>query len=413
MSARPSEAGTTSGMRNHVSDFRGVSRLAVDATTGVVGLVESMHTSIARIPTTLAGPVVGGAVRGVSSLVYRSIHGVTRVAGVGIDVALAGVARMVGDEESSRRREAVIAALNGVVGDHLADTGNPLAIAMRWRCGGTSVEPTRERLAAAFPTASGRVVVLVHGLCMNDLQWTQRGHDHGGALVRELGHTAVYLHYNTGRHVSTNGRAFAAMLESLVTEWPVPLEEITIVGYSMGGLVARSAHHYGTASGHAWPRRLRRLVFLGTPHHGSALERGGHLLHTLVDRAPFAGPLARLGTVRSAGITDLRHGNLLDEDWDGRDRFVHGADARRPLPLPQDVECFAIGGTTGRSPADLRSRLLGDGLVPLASALGRHRDPRFHLAFPASHRWVACGADHFDLLGRSDVYERIRGWMVG
>jgi hypothetical protein len=413
VSDRPLEARATRDARNHVSDLRGVSRLAVDATVGVVGVVEAMHTSIARIPTTLGGPLVGGAVRGVSSLVYRSIHGVTRVAGVGIDVALAGVAPAFGDVESSQRREAVIAALNGVVGDHLVDTGNPLAIPMRWRRGGKPVEPTRERLAAAFPTPSGKIVVLVHGLCMNDLQWTLREHDYGAALERDLGHTAVYLHYNTGRHVSTNGGAFASMLEALVSGWPVPVEEIAIVGYSMGGLVARSAHHYGTVAGHAWPRRLRTLVFVGTPHHGSALERGGHRLHRLIDRTPFAAPLARLGSVRSAGITDLRHGNLLDEDWDGHDRFAHGADARRPLPLPQDVDSFAIGATTGRSSTDLRSRFLGDGLVPLASALGHHRDPRFHLAFPASHQWVACGTDHVDLLGRTEVYERIRGWMMG
>jgi hypothetical protein len=389
-----------------------VSRLAVDATAGLTGLVEAMHVAIARMPAKLGGPLVEGAVHGIPRLVYRSIHGVTRAVGGGIDIVLAQLVPMLGHVDSSPAREAVIAALNGVLGDYLTETGNPLAIAMQWRKDGRPLEPTREGLAAAFPMPSAKIVVLVHGLCMNDLQWTRQGHDHGAALARALGYTPVYLHYNSGRHVSTNGRALTAKLEALVAAWPVPVEELAIVTHSMGGLVARSAHHYGTVAGHAWRRRLRRLVFLGTPHHGAALERGGHRLHRLFDQTPYTAPFARLGKIRSAGITDLRHGSLLDEDWHGRDRFAHGEDARRPVPLPDGVECFAVGATTGRSPRDLRGRLLGDGLVPLASALGRHRDPRLTLALPESRQWIACDTSHFELLSRPEVYERIHAWFA-
>jgi hypothetical protein len=399
--------------RNHVSDLRGAARLAIDATTGLAELVEAMHGSIARVPTTLGGPLVGGAVNGITRLAYRSIHGVTRAAGGGVDVLLARLAVLVGGGASSPPREAVVAALNGVLGDHLAESGNPLAIAMQVRRDGEAVRLTREGLAAAFPGASGKVVVLVHGLCMNDLQWTRAAHCHGTALRRALGYTPVYVHYNTGRHVSTNGRALTAVLEALVAAWPVPLEELAIVAHSMGGLVSRSAHHYATLAGHAWPHRLRTLVFLGTPHHGAVLERAGHRLHRLVESIPIAGPLARLGKMRSAGITDLRHGSLLDEDWHGRDRFVHGHDTRRPVPLPQGVRCFTIAATRGTSAADFRSRVIGDGLVPLPSALGHHEDPRFALAFPAPHQWIAWDTGHFGLLDRPAVYERIRDWLAG
>jgi hypothetical protein len=85
---------------------------------------------------------------------------------------------------------------------------------------------------------------------------------------------------------------------------------------------------------------------------------------------------------------------------------------RRPVPLPEGVACFAIGATTGRAPSDLRSRLLGDGLVPLASALGRHRDPRLTLAFPESHQWIAWETGHFDLLDRPEVSHRIHAWLT-
>ncbi|HZR84545.1 MAG TPA: alpha/beta hydrolase [Candidatus Binatia bacterium] len=406
------EVSAASVIRNHASDLRGVTRLAFDATAGVTALVEALHVEIARLPTKLGGPIGEAAVNGVTWLVYRSIHGATSAVGGGVDLLLAQLVPMLRHVESSPAREAAIAALNGVLGDHLAETGNPLAIAARLRSGGVPIELTREGLAAAFPAPSAKVVVLVHGLCMSDVQWTRRGHNHGTALARDLGYTPVHFHYNSGRHVSTNGRGLAGMLEALVAAWPVRVDELAIVAHSMGGLVARSAHHYAGVAGHQWRSRLRRLVFLGTPHHGAALERGGHRLQRLFEQTPFTAPFARLGKIRSAGITDLRHGNLLDEDWHGRDRFADGEDARRPLPLPERAACYAVAATTGSTANDLRGRLLGDGLVPLASALGRHRDPRLALAFPESHQWIACRTGHFDLLDHPGVWRRIRAWLA-
>jgi len=388
-----------------MSDLRGAARLAVDATAGVTEIVEEMHASIARIPTTLGGPI-GAVVNGITWLVYRTIHGVTRATGGGLDVALARLPPAVA-RESSPRREAFLAALNGVVGDHLAATENPLAIAMSFRVQGRPLVLERDALATALPAATGKILLLVHGLCMNDLQWTRPRHDHGAALARALGYPAVHLHYNTGRHVSTNGRELAGMLDALIAAWPVPVDELTIVGHSMGGLVARSAQHYAAVAGRRWPHLLRNLVFLGTPHHGAPLERGGHRLHLFVEKTPYAAPLARLGRIRSAGITDLRWGNLVDEDWDGRDRFARGEDGRRPVPLPDGVRCFTVAATRGTS-AD---GIVGDGLVPVASALGRHVDARHVLGFPPSHAHVASGTGHLELLERPDLSHRIASWL--
>jgi pimeloyl-ACP methyl ester carboxylesterase len=398
--------------RNHLSDLRGASRLAIDAIAGITGLVEAMHSNIAAKPTKLGGPIVSGAVNGTASLVYRSVRGVTRAVGGGLDLALGALIPAVGEMESTPARETVVAILNGVLGDHLAETHNPLAIAMRMRRDGKPLTLTREALSAAIPKPTAKLVVLAHGLCMNDLRWARDGQDHGAALAKALGYTAVYLHYNTGLHISTNGRAFADQLETLVAAWPVPLEELTIVAHSMGGLVARSAWHYGTAAGNAWPQKLGKLVFLGTPHHGAPLERGGHWIDTLVGRTPYTAPFTRLGRIRSAGITDLRHGSVHDEDWQGRDRFAHGKDPRQPMPLPEGVRCYAVAATTGRADAPLRDRLIGDGLVPVPSALGQHRDPRLTLVFPESQQWIAYGTSHLDLLARPEVYERIRGWLA-
>jgi len=398
-------------VRNPITDLRGASRMVVDAITGTIGLAEAIHANIAKTPTRLAGPIVGGALNGTTSVVYKSLRGITRAVGAGIDLALGAAAPALGHIESSPARESVIAALNGVLGDYLANTTNPLAINMRLRREGKALELTREGLCATIPVPSSKVLVLVHGLCRNDWRWERNGHDHGAELARDFSYTPVYLHYNTGLHISTNGRALAQMLETLVAAWPVPLEEVSILAHSMGGLVARSAHHYASSAGHAWPRKLRKLVFLGTPHHGVPLERVGHRVDLFLEKTSYTAPFALLGKVRSAGITDLRHGYVLEEDWKGHDRFANRTDPRRPLPLPDRVQCYTIAATIGRARAPRRDQLIGDGLVPVPSALGHHDDSRLELAFPRSHQWTAQGTSHLGLLSQSHVYERIRGWF--
>jgi PGAP1-like protein len=398
--------------RNHVTDLRGVSRMAIDATTGLVDLVETLQARIARGPAQLGGPVVAGAVHGISSLVYATIRGVTRAVGSGIDAVLAQLSPLLGEMESSRARDAMLAALNGVLGDYLAATHNPLAFDMSLRHAGSVLEPATADLAARFAAPRDRLLVLVHGLCLNDLQWERDGHDHGAALARDLGYAPLYLRYNTGQHISTNGQALAGQLEALVAAWPAPLAHLTILGHSMGGLVARSAIHYGRLARHAWPGVLRELVFLGTPHHGAPLERGGQWIDTLLGATPYTEPFRRLGRARSAGITDLRHGCVLDEDWQGRDRFAHGADPRRPLPLPQGIACFAVAAHLGADRSERGEHLLGDGLVPVASALGSHADARLNLDFPSGHQWIADATSHMDLLSRAAVYEHVRAWLA-
>jgi hypothetical protein len=397
--------------KHHLSDMRGASRLAIDATTALTALVEAMHLTVARRPGILGTPRPGRA-RGIAGLVYRTIRGTTGLVGGGIDAILARLLPLLDEVSPSRRREAVLAALNGVLGDYLAASSNPLAIPMRLRRNARPLQLDRQALAAAIGQPSARVAVLAHGLCLNDLQWHRQGHDHGAALARDLGYTPVYLHYNSGLHVSVNGRAFAGLLEVLLEQWPVAVKELVLIGHSMGGLVSRSACHHGALAGHDWPKRLRKLVFLGTPHHGAPLERGGHWVDVILGISPYTAPFARLGKIRSAGVTDLRHGNLLDEDWEGRDRFEHSRDLRRPVPLPEGVRCYAIAATTGKRAGDLGDRLLGDGLVPVASALGRHADPRRALSFPEARQWIGYGMSHLDLLSRPEVYAQLGRWLA-
>jgi hypothetical protein len=392
--------------RIHPSDLAGLAGLSIDAITGVVSLVEAMHQTIVRGPGIHEAAGAGPAAN-IPGLVYEAIRGTTRLTGLGIDAVLAQIAPAAGERESPAQREAMLAAVNGAWGDRLAAAGNPLEIPMRLRRGGRPLTLDKQRLASAIPSPGGRLLILAHGLCMNDLQWTHKEHDHGAMLANDLGYTPVYLHYNSGLHISTNGRAFAGLLEALVAQWPVPVEDLTILTHSMGGLVARSACYYGGAAGHGWLERLRAMVFLGAPHHGSPIERLGNLVNLFLEASPYAAPLARPGKTRSAGITDLRYGNLLDEDWEGGERFEH-RDTRRPVGLPDGVACYAIAGSMRQAAASV---LLGDGLVTLNSALGRHADPARKLDFAESHQWIAQGVNHLGLLSNRGVYDRVRRWL--
>lgn len=405
----------------HLSDIHGYSRLAIEATLGVTDLVEAMHHNILRLPLpfgkTAAKPASGvhGAVYNVlqktSGMVYGTIRRITTLIGGGLDAALEHLQPELAHINSSNERAAIVSILNGVLGDHMTTQGNPLTITMGFRRDGKVLALTPESLASAIPDPKGKILVLLHGHCMNELQWRRNGHDHGEVLSATGGYTPMHLRYNSGLHISTNGRAFADLLEEMVRNWPVPVQEVCIVGYSMGGLVARSAFHYGAQEKHDWLRHVHKLIFVGTPHHGSMVEQAGNFVDLALEVSPYSEALSRLGKIRSAGTTDLRHGNLIDEDWAGRNRFAHASDQRQLSQLPPDVQCYAIAAMIAKEHCEFRGKLFGDGLVPLKSALGHHKDEKRALAFAAGHQKVFYGMSHMDLLDSQEVCAQLQAWI--
>ncbi len=386
--------------------LHGTSRAAVDAVLAVTGIVEDMHRTIAQLSAPL-GRAAPGKTRGITGLVYRSVKGITGVVGQALDLGLGRLTPWLLDTSAGKAAQkgvkarlsasptvgkgggalpdaaAVLSALNGVVGDYLANSSNPLAIDIGLRQHG-------QPLALQGQT-NGKLLVLVHGLCMNDAQWLWQGHDHGAQLAQDLGYTALYLRYNTGRAIATNGRDFADLLEELVQSWPVPVTELALVCHSMGGLVARSACLQASESGQQWLKKLKKIVFLGTPHLGAPLERAGSWVDFLLSVSPYSAPLARLTLVRSAGIQDLRHGRVLS---------AAQATLIDALRLPARVKCFAVAASLTRAP---NQRLRGDRLVPVASALG--------LALPQARKRVVYATDHFALLGSAQVYGWLYAWL--
>ena len=433
------------------SSLRGTSALVIQAVKGITDLVEDMHRNIASV-SPIVGTAQQGRTKGITGLVYRSVRGVTQVVGWGLDKGLTladvpAVARVVSRtlqplatklnlKSAQPYRETVLAAANGVLGDTMAQAGNPLAITMQLRQQGAALTLSKAALQVQIKPATPKVLVLVHGLCMNDLQWLHVkdgvGHDHGASLAQDLGYTPVYLHYNSGRHISENGRDFAEILQSLTQAWPVPVTDLVIIGHSMGGLVSRSACAVARIEKMPWLKQLNKLICLGTPHHGAPLERAGSGLDYLLGISPYTAPFARLGLVRSAGIKDLRHGNLLDADWQGH-TALRAHDRGGVVPLPKGVKCYVLAATKKAQAAVTKTAakgnaanvvsaakvqgasaktLPGDGLVPVRSALGQHEDAAQALPIPASRQCVVYGTDHFDLLGSAVVYKKLHGWLL-
>jgi len=423
----PGRAGTPSDAAGpgllaqlRASDLRGVARLAAQATVGVSRVVEGVHQAVLGTMG-LPGGDQPASTRGLTGLVYRSVRGVTHLVDAGLQAGLARLEPFFSALDDPKpvqwEREAVLAALNGVMGDRLERDGNPLCTRMGLYQRGL---PLDTKALADAGTASGKLLVMVHGLCMNDLSWHQGGHDHGAFLSRERGYTPVYLRYNTGLHTSVNGAAFSDCLDALVACWPVAVTEIAIVAHSMGGLVARSACHHAAAasrhdggnSGGQWLPLLRHLVFLGTPHHGAPLERAGQWVHVLLGRSDYSRPFVRLASLRSAGITDLRYGHVLDSDWEGRDRFRKDPDRRTPVALPEGVACYAVAASLPSRHNAATEALLGDGLVPLRSALGVHDDPARTLGFLKSRQAVFYRLGHLALLGDAGVARQMARWLA-
>jgi pimeloyl-ACP methyl ester carboxylesterase len=405
-----------------LSDVRGLADVVVRSTRDVTAVVEGVHRSI-HATLGLPGAAHSGRTAGITGLVYRSIDGIMQLTGAGLGTSLALAETLAPRPKraplDSRERDALLGVVNGILGDRLVAAHNPLALPMTLRHEGQVIDP--DALDSAHGLG-GRILVMIHGLCMTEHGWGrlngQTVPDLGETLAAELGLTPIYVRYNSGQAVTVNGLELAERLEALLAAWPVPVTELTLLGHSMGGLVARSAVDQGQWLGHDWTRLLDNLVFLGTPHFGAPLERAGALLDTLLHTTPYTRPFTLLSRSRSRGIQDLRHGNLgpVNQDHDASSGHSLSSAGRRPCPLPSGVSVLAIAGTRANHErlqrAGSRARNLeGDGLVPVTSALGIHADVEHDLGLPDSCRVVLPATNHMELLASPDTIREVSAWL--
>jgi pimeloyl-ACP methyl ester carboxylesterase len=219
----------------------------------------------------------------------------------------------------------------------------------------------------------------------------------------------MYLRYNTGLHISDNGRRLSQLLDRVFVEWPVEVQEIALIGHSMGGLVARSACHYGHRDEAAWTRAVRHVFCLGTPHMGAPLERAANAAGHALARLPETRPIAKLVNGRSVGIKDLRFGSCVEEDWCDCDPDEFLRDRCTEVPFLEGATYYFVGASLARDPDGLAARLVGDLLVQFPSAAGRGRRRRIPFEIDAGHH--IGGVTHMQLLNHPAVYDQLVKWL--
>lgn len=327
---------------------------------------------------------------GVSAGVYAGIAVTLMAARAGLDHA---ARRRLGPRlDDTPRGRWVRAVTNGLTGDRMPQEHPALAIGMAPRVAGRDVAVTPDALAAGFPGANGRVVVLVHGLTEDEGVWLRRPAHRSDTYADRLagaGWTPVLLRYNSGLPVAENGVGLASLLQRLVDAWPAPLERLALVGHSMGGLVGVAACGVRSDAPAPWLYRLSDLVTLGTPHLGAAMARAATHGSRLLARLPEAAALGRVLDHRSRGIVDLERGLPHVEPVPGvRYRLVSGA----------------VGSS--RNPAGW---LLGDLVVNRASAQARHRGRPL---YPDADVLHVPGAGHLAILNHSTVADALERWLA-
>jgi pimeloyl-ACP methyl ester carboxylesterase len=386
--------------------------LAGDAAAGATEQIHEMHAGIARRVWRRVGPAsipVRIAHDRIARSAYSAAGELTRtIVRAGAQAASAAQSPDSPSVQASPAGRLLVSALNGAFGDTLERRGNALALRMAFRRRGRDLEIDRNALARAYPNAKSRLAVFVHGLCETDDAWklgATRHVPYGHRMEIELGYTPLYLRYNTGRHISENGREFADLLQRLIAAWPKTVDEVVLIGHSMGGLVSRSACHYG--AGTDWVAKVRHVVALATPHRGAPLEQVTNAASAALARLPETRPLARALNIRSSGIKDLRFGYLVDECWLDQDCDAYLSNTSREIPFLPTARHYFICATLSREPHAAVGRIVGDLLVLLPSGWA-HPGRGTRLQFPIEHYYHLGGANHFDLLNHPAIFDQTR-----
>lgn len=326
---------------------------------------------------------------------------------------------------SAWRWDGFVGVANGIVGDHLASSGNPLAIDMALRVGDVYLDldasslTSLTSLSSLLPDGAPRIAVFVHGLSATEWSWAwdaQRQHgaadvNYGSLLAAELGVTPVYVRYNGGLHISDNGQRLAGLLQQLADRMPGGLGDIALIGHSMGGLVAQSAAHYGRQAGHRWVEHVRQVISIAAPHDGAPLEKFGNLVATVLGAIDTPGTRIPADVIdaRSAGIKDLRHGYIIDDDWRDADPDVPLADRRSKAKWLDGVPYHRIVSTLTADPQHPLGQLVGDTMVRprSAAAVGPLHPAAEH---PGEIARVG-GISHIGLANHPAVYAHLRRWL--
>lgn len=320
------------------------------------------------------------------------------------------------NDESKRR---LLAIINGLIGDTLAELNSPLAIQMSFREHGRDVHVADLSLPRHAPENKRHFVIFVHGLMGEDGLWQESSlwqspsietTRYGTLLEKELEVTGLYLRYNSGLHISDNGKNLNTLLQELVDLYGEIIGRITLIGYSMGGLVVRSAGYYAEKQRRNWLNKLSTVVLMSVPHEGSYVEQFNHLTSLILRTIPNIPTriVAHVIDKRSGGIKDLRYGFMVEEDWKNQNSDHLGAVQRTFVNLVPSVNYHLIAGTIAEDEMSPLALFFGDGLVSKHSAVGdAFKNPVTQLT-----ELITCKTfpktNHATILTNEEVYQHLK-----
>ncbi len=392
---------------DHERELPAVLAHAADGAAELTNRIEETHQAVAgRVFRLTPSAPVRIAHDAISRTVYRSVRLSLRAL-LGAGATVARVTPTAAELTHGRRGSFAQATVNGIVGDRLARENSPLTVHMAVRAGGRDVPAIASALAEAFPCAGDHPVLLLHGLCEQEDAWSigaaRRAGTYASRVIAPGGGTPVTLRYNTGLRLADNGRSLAELIERIVAAWPVPVRRLSLIGHSMGGIVARSAVAHGRARQMDWATLLHAVVTLGSPHAGAPGARAANFASLACEQVPELRPVATVLRTRSAGIIDLETGAFAlpgtgSEAGDGR---PHGPAVHH-----------AVSATLSAGPRHPIGRLLGDLLVTPASAHGLRRGVEV-AGFAADGLHHLGRANHFTLLNTPRLDAALSAWLFG
>ncbi len=311
-----------------------------------------------------------------------------------------------------------LSVLNGMVGDFLLEKGLPIAVQMSFYYHQEPLELSASGIAKAYHKPTDKLCIMVHGLNCTEGIWEMPGQEnktYASLLGEEFGYTPMYIRYNTGLHISHNGKMLSNLIDSLLVAYPVEVKEIIFITHSMGGLVTRSACFYGSEQTQKkpWTDKVRQLYFLGSPHLGAELEKFGSVVAAVLKSAPlpYTSFLAEVFNMRSAGIKDLRYGYVRDEDWQDQDQNQPLGNNKQTVPLLAGADHYVITGTVFKDNQKVLNEFFGDALVRRHSATGGDPSSPHHLPFLPENQKEFETINHVKMAHCEQVYQQIRHWV--
>jgi pimeloyl-ACP methyl ester carboxylesterase len=303
-------------------------------------------------------------------------------------------------------------------------------------------------------TVPGDIVIFVHGLMYDDTCWTSPRFSMTAALEKDFPVFPVHVRYDSGRHISENGRDLSELLEACFRAIDPFPGRFHIIAHSMGGLVTRSALHQAVQAGLTFTASVDRVILLAVPNRGAPLEKGVQALQLLLEAAPHPlritarglrilfenlrlgqeAPLAPIGDLtdfyvhtlpvfyiklasrilplRSDGILDLRHGYMLREEWEKEQTWGGLKPNKLPVQSPPGARFYAIAGALSRNPPSAPSPRVMDGMVSTASVANAGENDDLRLLENGRYRLLP-GTNHFTMPMNPEIYRVLAAWFSG